>query len=66
MTEEVDYDVESYATQLEQILDQKIEILSELRGLSAAGTHGGPLLTTCPARDKRMTSVSLFSLQQIK
>lgn len=32
MTEEVDYDVESYATQLEQILDQKIEILSELRG----------------------------------
>ncbi|XP_013863872.1 kinesin-like protein KIF2A isoform X2 [Austrofundulus limnaeus] len=31
MTEEVDYDVESYATQLEQILDQKIEILSELR-----------------------------------
>lgn len=32
MTEEVDYDVESYATQLEQILDQKIEILIELRG----------------------------------
>lgn len=32
MTEEVDYDVESYATQLEQILDQKIEILTELRG----------------------------------
>ncbi|XP_074526044.1 kinesin-like protein KIF2A isoform X3 [Halichoeres trimaculatus] len=31
MTEEVDYDVESYATQLEQILDQKIEILTELR-----------------------------------
>ncbi|XP_062238101.1 kinesin-like protein KIF2A isoform X5 [Platichthys flesus] len=31
MTEEVDYDVESYATQLEQILDQKIEILIELR-----------------------------------
>ncbi|XP_035247834.1 kinesin-like protein KIF2A isoform X4 [Anguilla anguilla] len=31
MTEEVDYDVESYATQLEQILEQKIEILTELR-----------------------------------
>uniref|UniRef100_A0A8B9LCS7 Kinesin-like protein n=1 Tax=Astyanax mexicanus TaxID=7994 RepID=A0A8B9LCS7_ASTMX len=31
MTEEVDYDVESYATQLEQILDQKIEVLTELR-----------------------------------
>ncbi|AWP02152.1 Kinesin-like protein [Scophthalmus maximus] len=31
MTEEVDYDVESYTTQLEQILDQKIEILTELR-----------------------------------
>lgn len=32
MTEEVDYDVESFATQLEQILDQKIDILTELRG----------------------------------
>ncbi|XP_029564627.1 kinesin-like protein KIF2A isoform X2 [Salmo trutta] len=31
MTEEVDYDVDSYATQLEQILDQKIDILIELR-----------------------------------
>ncbi|KAM9329203.1 kinesin-like protein KIF2A isoform 2-T2 [Gastrophryne carolinensis] len=31
MTEEVDYDVDSYATQLEAILDQKIEILTELR-----------------------------------
>ncbi|XP_065517399.1 kinesin-like protein KIF2A isoform X1 [Lathamus discolor] len=31
MTEEVDYDVDSYATQLEVILDQKIEILTELR-----------------------------------
>ena len=31
-TEEVDYDVDSYATQLEQILDQKIDILTELRG----------------------------------
>ncbi|XP_037115822.1 kinesin-like protein KIF2A isoform X2 [Syngnathus acus] len=31
MTEEVDYDVESYATQLEKILDQKIDILTELR-----------------------------------
>lgn len=36
MTEEVDYDVESYATQLEQILDQKIEILTELRGMPEA------------------------------
>ncbi|XP_068608584.1 kinesin-like protein KIF2A isoform X2 [Brachionichthys hirsutus] len=31
MTEEVDYDVESFANQLEQILDQKIDILTELR-----------------------------------
>lgn len=36
MTEEVDYDVDSYATQLEQILDQKIDILTELRGIWAA------------------------------
>lgn len=39
MTEEVDYDVESYATQLEQILDQKIEILTELRGMPETYTH---------------------------
>lgn len=32
MTEEVDYDVDAYSTQLESILDQKIEILTELRG----------------------------------
>ncbi len=32
MTEEVDYDADSYSSQLEQILDQKIEILIELRG----------------------------------
>uniref|UniRef100_A0A8B9UZ51 Kinesin-like protein n=1 Tax=Anas zonorhyncha TaxID=75864 RepID=A0A8B9UZ51_9AVES len=32
MTEEVDYDVDSYATQLEAILEQKIDILIELRG----------------------------------
>uniref|UniRef100_A0A670JJ86 Kinesin-like protein n=1 Tax=Podarcis muralis TaxID=64176 RepID=A0A670JJ86_PODMU len=31
MTEEVDYDVDSYATQLEAILEQKIYILTELR-----------------------------------
>ncbi|KAA0704250.1 Kinesin-like protein KIF2A [Triplophysa tibetana] len=31
MTEEVDYDAESYATQLEQILDQKIDVFTELR-----------------------------------
>lgn len=36
MTEEVDYDVESFATQLEQILDQKIDILTELRGKDAS------------------------------
>lgn len=46
MTEEVDYDVESYATQLEQILDQKIEILTELRGMTAAQERVSPLLTT--------------------
>lgn len=34
MTEEVDYDVDSYATQLEAILEQKIDILTELRGNS--------------------------------
>lgn len=39
MTEEVDYDVESYATQLEQILDQKIEILTELRGMTEARSY---------------------------
>lgn len=32
MTEEVDYDVDSYSSQLEQILDQKIDVLIELRG----------------------------------
>ncbi|XP_072353068.1 kinesin-like protein KIF2A isoform X2 [Scyliorhinus torazame] len=31
MTEEVDYDVDAYSTQLEAILDQKVEILTELR-----------------------------------
>uniref|UniRef100_A0A8C6D259 Kinesin-like protein n=1 Tax=Moschus moschiferus TaxID=68415 RepID=A0A8C6D259_MOSMO len=31
MTEEVDYDVDSYATQLEAIIEQKIDILTELR-----------------------------------
>ncbi|XP_056115674.1 kinesin-like protein KIF2A isoform X3 [Rhinichthys klamathensis goyatoka] len=31
MTEEVDYDVDTYSSQLEQILDQKIEIFIELR-----------------------------------
>ncbi|XP_051498175.1 kinesin-like protein KIF2A isoform X4 [Apus apus] len=31
MTEEVDYDVDSYSTQLEAILEQKIDILTELR-----------------------------------
>lgn len=45
MTEEVDYDVESYATQLEQILDQKIDILTELRGVTA--THAGPVSDAC-------------------
>ncbi|XP_062399333.1 kinesin-like protein KIF2A isoform X2 [Sardina pilchardus] len=31
MTEEVDYDVDAYSSQLEQILDQRIDILVELR-----------------------------------
>ncbi|XP_017323095.1 kinesin-like protein KIF2A isoform X6 [Ictalurus punctatus] len=31
MTEEVDYDVDSYSSQLEHILDQKIDVLIELR-----------------------------------
>ncbi|TSO77745.1 Kinesin-like protein KIF2A [Bagarius yarrelli] len=31
MTEEVDYDADSYSSQLEQILDQKIDVLIELR-----------------------------------
>ncbi|GAA6106395.1 kinesin-like protein KIF2A isoform X1 [Tachysurus ichikawai] len=31
MTEEVDYDVDTYSSQLEQILDQKIDVLIELR-----------------------------------
>lgn len=47
MTEEVDYDVETYATQLEQILDQKIEILTELRGMAEA--RDGPMKTKRPA-----------------
>ena len=47
MTEEVDYDVETYATQLEQILDQKIEILTELRGM--AETRDGLMMTKHPA-----------------
>lgn len=48
MTEEVDYDVESYATQLEQILDQKIEILTELRGVTDASMtiHPAPTNTS--------------------
>lgn len=36
MAEVVDYDSELYATQLEQVLDQKIEILTELRGMTVA------------------------------
>lgn len=32
MTEEVDYDVDAYSSQLEQILDTRIDILVELRG----------------------------------
>lgn len=38
MTEEVDYDVDSYATQLEAILEQKIDILAELRGMYTSVT----------------------------
>lgn len=40
MTEEVDYDVDSYATQLEAILEQKIDILTELRGNSSILVFG--------------------------
>lgn len=36
MTEKVDYDVDLYATKLEQILGQKIESLSVLRGKDEA------------------------------
>lgn len=39
MTEEVDYDVDSYATKLEQILGQKIESLSVLRGKRTSQEH---------------------------
>uniref|UniRef100_A0A3Q3A4C2 Kinesin-like protein n=1 Tax=Kryptolebias marmoratus TaxID=37003 RepID=A0A3Q3A4C2_KRYMA len=51
MTEEVDYDVESYATQLEQILDQKIDILIELRG-------NGQSFTVYDPEGKRSSKVS--------
>lgn len=44
MTEEVDYDVESFATQLEQILDQKIDILTELRGRNVIMFANCPVL----------------------
>lgn len=47
MTEEVDYDVESYATQLEQILDQKIEILTELRGMPETYTLNNRTQLSC-------------------
>lgn len=59
MTEEVDYDVELYATQLEQILDQKIEILTELRGTTETRV---PLTTRHPAPEN--TNRILFFLQQ--
>lgn len=55
MTEEVDYDVESYATQLEQILDQKIDILTELRGIWATEEEGITIL-------KNRASVTRFSI----
>ena len=48
MTEEVDYDVDSYATQLEQILDQKIDILTELRGMMEAQRHPTALFVSPP------------------
>lgn len=68
MTEEVDYDVESYATQLEQILDQKIEILTELRGMTEAQKRVGPLLTThpAPANTAHFFMTMSFPPQQIK
>ncbi|KAM6233139.1 kinesin-like protein KIF2A isoform 8-T8 [Porphyrio hochstetteri] len=46
MTEEVDYDVDSYATQLEAILEQKIDILTELRDRTAQTClEAGPSLS---------------------
>lgn len=66
MTEEVDYDVESYATQLEQILDQKIDILTELRGMTKAQKH----TTAAPANTTHFFMMMSFPLcrfcQQIK
>lgn len=61
MTEEVDYDVESYATQLEQILDQKIDILTELRGKMTGAVNSAlsPRLT----RLKHLGCVSGTSFQ---
>lgn len=43
MTEEVDYDSEIYATQLEHILDLKIDILTELRGNAPKTLISDPL-----------------------
>lgn len=58
MTEEVDYDVESYATQLEQILDQKIDILIELRGRTPTCSVAPPVHTRC-------SLMAVFSLSVI-
>lgn len=54
MTEEVDYDVESYATQLEQILDQKIEILTELRGTALKHKNVDELLINPAATNSNL------------
>lgn len=69
MTEEVDYDVESYATQLEQILDQKIDILIELRGRTRKPVSEAPLehpqpflmvaLPLCPPLNRQSEVVPL-------
>ncbi|GAB0207782.1 mitochondrial enolase superfamily member 1 [Grus japonensis] len=56
MTEEVDYDVDSYATQLEAILEQKIDILTELRGSINLGN------TTCDQLPTGFNSIHHSSL----
>lgn len=61
MTEEVDYDVESFATQLEQILDQKIDILTELRGRNVI------IFVNCfSLKVKLRRKIGKFSLQHVQ
>ncbi|XP_071658647.1 kinesin-like protein KIF2A isoform X4 [Patagioenas fasciata] len=67
MTEEVDYDVDSYATQLEAILEQKIDILTELRGRLLLITFVCIISNvfsyakeTCSNNDEKQKSVIVF------